>query len=503
MTSANREDIFSDRQWNVTLRGGVIKAFLEAVHRFKEHHTLEYVWFRFLPNGISDPFFTTVEHHVKQRLREVPIFRSTDGVYRLPSEVITIPPRFCDCTNGPLIPETSLHPGVHYLSPAYDADRDGARLKDLGICEMTDDTFIVLLQRMMRTGQFSQQSDAWHEAVCSTLSKMPRIMRRLKPEILQLRILPLSNGSWTSSRNAENVFFDLTLADIPNNLGIFSLKAGIEQTSDRYKLFEELGVKSADAVLIAGKILELHGRRSVDIRNRASLICDAKFMFAHRDLPGFPLPTNLRVMDEHSNVSKGGDIYMDLPGSQPMRGVLPQPPSRFIHPDYLKVYDDQSRQDWWQWLQGYLHVNVSPRLIGGNLSPEFVEMTRTLPSSEVLVVLQGAWPNLDGKLSQRAISQLAQMDVECEDGISRRINTTYIRRGPLVHFSLPFLPIQHPDDYKWNFLQQFGVSTEANGTFYIKYLVHLQQLDCKDHDRIKETYKQLEARFNDDPDGIR
>jgi len=92
------------------------------------------------------------------------------------------------------------------------------------------------------------QSDAWHEAVCSALVK---IRWRVGAGIRRFRIIPLSDGTWSSS--TSNLFFDLKVAGIPSGLGFRTLKAGVKKNSARYTLFETLGVKPASAAFIAEK----------------------------------------------------------------------------------------------------------------------------------------------------------------------------------------------------------------------------------------------------------
>jgi hypothetical protein len=504
LTSSSREDILLDLQWNVTLRTGIAEAFSHAVERFQQHPTLEYIWFRYLPTKISDTFFSPLANSIKQILRRTPIFRSMDEVHRLPSEVIILPARFCDDAGQPLIPPQFLKPGMHYLSPAYNVRVDVAYFEELGVCEMDDTEFICCLRRMER--HFNVQPDSWHEAVCLSLynglQRTPKKKRSGRlAEIRKLCLLPLSNGSWISSSDTYNVFFDLKAFNIPSDLGLHSLQAGIKKYSNRYRLFDELGVKSADPAIVGQKILELHGGRWTG--SVVSLICHAQFMFAHRSWRGFPAADSLRLMDKQGNTARGNELYMDFPDCQSMHGLLPSPPARFIHPAYLLAYEDESKSDWLQWLRRSLLVNVFPRLVLGDLSPEFIAMTRTMDSRKILAVLKLSWDEWQRRLSQGAIAKLAQIVVTCENGSSCTLSATYIGRKSLRNYDLPFLPIDNPDDHHWSFLKHLGVSTEVDGSFFLKRLIQLQKAGCADETLITDTYKQLEARFHDDAQGIR
>jgi len=63
-------------------------SIFENRSRFKQHPTLEYVWFRFLPDHVSDPFFSIVEDQLKNELHgflySVPPMGYTDWLPRLP-----------------------------------------------------------------------------------------------------------------------------------------------------------------------------------------------------------------------------------------------------------------------------------------------------------------------------------------------------------------------------------------------------------------------------------
>jgi hypothetical protein len=497
----------ADLPWNASLREGLLDAFLKAVEEFKQRASLEYTWIQFVPDRVDDSFFSPLESLIKQKLRTSPIFRSTDNIYRLPTEVFTLPSKFRDTEDNPLIPERYLPAGMYYLSHMYGAHlRHNNIFAELGVQELSSEVFVQSLQRM--ESEFHLQSYGWHEAVCSCLlpHMSPGPRRSSKPAIQRLRILPLSNGSFVSSREAQDIFFDLRVAEIPDDLGLVALVAGLTPSTARYRLFQELGVKPADAEVIAGRILMMHGSGGYKGRNVTAFIAHAKFMFAHRMYPDFPLPTNLLVMDEQGVASKGSELYMDLPGQKiRMRDILPHP-ARFLHPEYLLEYQEESRREYFQWpiwLQNNLYVNICPRLIGGSLSPEFEAMVQQIGTRELLVVLQTHWPRIQANISSKGIDQLSRTIVTCENGTSHSLNATYIKSKSLIRSDLPFLPIGDPDDPKWDFLRSFGVSTEVNGSFFLKRLVQLQREGCSDEALIKDTYVQIQTRFGDDPEGIR
>lgn len=489
------------------LRQGVVHAFLQAIAHFEERDSFRYTWFRFIPKHISSSFFSPIENEIKAELSEIPIFSAVDGEYRLSSEVITVPSNFRDEMGEPLIPEAYIP--LYYLSEDYNLSHDGKILKDLGVREMSNEQFICGLRDMGHRRKLECQSEQWHETVCNALERIIKLQpRNVREDIKNLPILPLNNGNWISSRSpdAENVFFDLKVVGIPGDLGFSFIKAGIKKQSARYRVLQVLGVKPADVAIIAKNLLSRHERQLYGKETVESLVCQAKFMFAYRNRPGFPSPVELRVMDEAGRIVKASELYMDPQTSRiKMRDVLAAP-ARFLHSGYYEAQDEEWKVSWLTWLQDRLGVNVSPRIISGQLSPEFKKMAGTLGQrdpAKFLLILSESWSKIVHH--PNVISQLAITLVKCEGGNSLMMNKTFIERRTLKHFSfdLPFLPIQDPDNLKWDFLKQLGVSTDANGVFFVKHLISLQQAGCKDADIVMDVYKHLELRFPDDPDFIR
>lgn len=510
LTSTNREDILSDKPWNTSLRLGVVEAFLRAIEQFKQRPSLEYAWLKYIPNAISDSFFSTFDSLLQKELQNTRILRSTDGTYQLPSEVYTVPAKFRDGEGIPLIAEKHLPLGQYYLSLEYDnyiTNDSSLRfvlMDKLGVRELHDEMFIQLLKQI--ESEFHLQTDDWHEEICAYLNTNLKLA--LKHQLWMLRILPLSNGAFISSRGAGDIFFNFedAASGIPGDLQLHCLKAGLRQYPARYRLYQSLGVKEADRMLIARKILSLHGSPGYKEDNVGSLIHHAQFMFVNCGFPNFPLPTNLRIMDDSGKIGLGVEMYMDLPSLRlKLHNILPSP-ARFIHPDYLRLYPDQESEDWsrWRkWLQCHLSINVSPRLIDGELSLEFEAMVKKLESKQLLLVLQAHWQYLEGRLSLKARHSLGQTITSCEDGSAHPLGNTFIKRTPLMQFDVPFLPIDDPEEQTWDFLENLGVSTKVDGIFYLKRLLGLQKIGCMDELIIKDVYKELQARFEDNPDGIR
>jgi hypothetical protein len=500
---------------------GIVDAFLQAVDRFQQHPSLEYVWFRFLPD-VDGAFFFPVEFAITRALKQRPIFRSADGGHRLPSQCIILTYDFRDEQNEPLIPEMFLPGGLHYLSESYDVRADGSHFERLGVRTMSNDDFLAGLKNMNHI--ICDQPNAWQESTCNRLyhiyrayqtsvqqatdetapattpqSSRKQILDKPLIDIVGLCILPLSDGTWTSADSKGDIMFDSALVDIPRDLDLRVLSPIVKSHTLRYWLFRNLGVKQAIPKVVATKILELHRSASCP-QSRESLIQHARFLFAYRFDKDVPRPTGVRVMDQKGDIAEGTEVHSDFPDVERIVSltVLP-PPARFLHADYLE------EQDWWRWLRNEIGVKHYPRLVDdGDLSPEFLELSGTIDARRLLLLLKETWPQWEGSLSIKAKPQLANIEVICKDGSKHPLKATYLARGAVATFSdLPFLPISDPEHRDWDFLLDLGVTYKVDGDFFIKRLVRIK--DGGDHDdtTIKAMYEQIQARFDDNPLYIR
>jgi hypothetical protein len=365
---------------------------------------------------------------------------------------------------------------------------------------MSDEHFVDGLSNMRQ--QMPMQPSAWHEAVCG---KLLQCWNRYAYKIRQLHILPLDNGSWVSGSLTSDICFNSELTVIPQDLGLRILQADIPQSSSRHLLFQRLGVRTAIPQHVAQKILELH-RSHNPPKSLQSLISHAIFMFNHRHSTDFFSAIRLRVMDEEGLVAESQEVYADIQSERQtirMCGTL-RPPARFLHREYLRQDGGESKAKWESWLLDDLGVNSFPRLIDGQLSPEFEALVEKIETRQLLTILRETWPHWSTCISEAAKLQLSEFVVDCEDGSKRSLKTTYLKRGPLAKYpDLPFLPIDEPISPDWDFLRLLKVTLQMDGTFFLSRLIDLKDVQSEDEEAIYEIYSQLQARFDDDAQGIR
>jgi len=517
ITSASREDVLADKPWNQALRGSVVDAFLLAIAQFQNDPTLRNVWFRYLPESISDKFFCTVQHKLLAELGGKRILRSTDGTYFPASQLFFLPWSFRDDSGAPLIREAYLPHQQRYLSPDYDIQperQDRHILHRLGVREMTEGDFLTGLAVMDRANLLRAQSDAWHDAVASLLLRLPPPPYGIvRLEVVPLRILPLHNGTWAPAGQASSFMFSPGVS-IPDDLGLQSIAPRIAKSSPRYQLFGRLGVMPPNPVTIAKKILTVMGPRSVAVR-----LTHARFFFDHRMELNMPHPMRLRLVDERGEAAQGDELYLDLPGeggALSLRDAL-SPAARFLHPDYLSAYPEatedeetsedgtnnayygygNTRSEWLDWLRDRVGLNVVPRVIDDHVSPEFLERVPSLEGRALLASLRVWWPRLERHLTEAGARSLGAISIA-----GRRLDTLYLPRGPLARIGealeLPCIPVDNPEDHAWDFLELLGVATRMNASFFVNKLVHMQARGEKDNKLVEDIYKQLDARFDED-----
>jgi hypothetical protein len=514
LTSASREDILHDLPWNQKLRDSIPEAFIQAVYRFKRIPSLELSWLRWLPELISDPFFMPVETKIFQKLRDITCILCADGVFRKPENVLSLSQTFLDSSGAPVLVAEYLSNDLHYLSGKYDMMIDGPLLQRLGVKSMTLDHFVAGMKSFSAMiSVFTKMPLQWHEDASRILLQVPRIpTTAIFPRTIQdLRVIPLVGGGWVSSQYSNaTLVFRSSLEGLPSDLGWRTVDLEVSKWPNRAKLFSQLKVKTVDALTVATKILEIHSSNNTMTRSADSLLQDAHFLFRHRDSLTSLKFNFVRMHDELGRSWHTCKLYMDKPLAPDMtlRDVFEGGPAPFLHTSFLKgpELDDDAdiNAAWLLWLVQTCGVGISPRLtLEGDLTEEFSYMLRTLPTTELLVVLKAIWPTIDKSLSSLGIRDIARTLVQCETGSKVKLSSAALKRRALANANVGsnfhFLPISDPDNPDWDFLLKLGVMANVDASFYLRELQELQTQGSSDHSAIEELYNQLDVHFTDNP----
>lgn len=188
---------------------------------------------------------------------------------------------------------------------------------------MSEEQFLSGLQRMDQQDQFPSCSSEWFELVCKCLHHI--VNGRTLRKISNLRLLPLADGTWARVALAPECSF-YTGFELSDIVGLRFIASSVKPSSSQYTLLAKMGVRAADEIVVAKKILGSMGRSNT----LSDLVRFAQFFFSHRDNPDIPDPADLDLMDEEEINGKGRELYVDVQTNGiSLRNILPG--ARFIH----------------------------------------------------------------------------------------------------------------------------------------------------------------------------
>ncbi|KAJ7596105.1 hypothetical protein C8J56DRAFT_395336 [Mycena floridula] len=479
LTSANREDILSELPWNIALRDGVATAFVKAITTlFNSSPNLRFIWPLFMPLNLTGFFRPVTTQIIVQLQSRAVVFTSTDQL-ALPSKCITVADMYCD-DGEPLIHESNLD-DLFYLHESYDVP-----VKEILSCVKVRAMTVEDLVNGLRG--FKSKSDAWHEKVAQALLDSSSF--HLGSLVSAIPLIPKTSGSWASGRETVNIYFSEPSSVIPNGLDLLFVIPAVVQSSNRYRLYRALGVKTPDNEAFAHRILEVHGKPERGLWAH-DLIGHAKFLFLHIRQTGRKVDlTKLLVQNNEGKTSLARDVYFDRLS---YRALFP-PSTLTLHPDYFQCFPDDHHDSWIEWLS--LNTNVTPRIIHGSMSSELRYALATASTRDKLALLRECWSEISAQLfdSQKKLVRMTLMD--CTDNQTHKLETVYLKRANIVGFSgtnLPFLDVEDPEDPEWDFLAQLGVACDTKLPFFIRRLEDMQAEGSLDSKRILELYERIQG----------
>lgn len=89
--NSGREEVLTDRTWNIGLRNCIATTFVAAVEQFKQTETLGLSYLNYLPTAseVPDAFFGEVRRQIVEGLSAIASLPSASGDWRLPSQLRT------------------------------------------------------------------------------------------------------------------------------------------------------------------------------------------------------------------------------------------------------------------------------------------------------------------------------------------------------------------------------------------------------------------------------
>ena len=283
LLTASREDIESTLPWNQTIRDAVAHAFLQSIDHFNNHFnkgSMKYVWPYYLPSTTTaaSTFLEPAVLSILMQTRESPVLESFAGTMVKASSLKHVP--FADGEGKSFTLDSCTAAG--YLSSKYPSWVIDATLS-IGLSQLTPQEFLRDLNLAIAkdSKEFCTRSATWHSQLAEVLLKFTADAE-LMSMLEDLSIIPLHDGSWTSSRGGS-LFFSRseTSQEIPSGIKVLIVDSSADSDPNRRRIFTSLGVKSWEAPEICRLILKAHESSDFDpkLLTADQLISHAAFLY--------------------------------------------------------------------------------------------------------------------------------------------------------------------------------------------------------------------------------
>lgn len=425
-----------------------------------------------------DSFLKPFHLRLVEELKTSKLIYAHSGDLVAPSQLSNVPNEYV-YDGDPLTISSST--STRYLSSRY-LSQDVEYLKIMGVTEMTEATFYSELTSMLKssTTEFRSKPKEWHSHLAGVLTRLsPEFSYRLP----NLPIVPLSNFTWIP---AFGKFILFPASDnsfvLPGGLELLVVESIAAADPKRRKLFKVMGVGELEQAPIIQHVQELHrdGRVSRDHVTREALISQIEFLYDHQ----YANATCQRFWftAESGKRFHGSQLYQHSTRPHSATQYLSKSNKfQFLHKDYL-VAGGKSMKAWSAWLEERMQVSTIPRLVelttdgGFKFSEDFEYIIKTHKSSDVMLLLRAHWseyckffdpeqarrwsedPSMRMYTSNQYINsvtrlrqKLGAMLVDCTDGKTHRLDTTYLPCRDLQALSqdVPFVDIPEPDHPAW------------------------------------------------------
>jgi hypothetical protein len=359
--------------WNSRIRDAVAEAFLLSIDHFNKGN-MKYTWPYYLPSTSTAActFFEPTVATILKQLRESEVLESCAGTMVKPCSLKHVPlDQFADGEGTPftLSPRTE----ANYLSLKY-LPRAVEAASSIGVSQLSPREFLEHLSTAISQDpeDFYSRPARWHSQLAATLVRLgldPDLMFM----IMDMRLIPLNDGSWTSAKG-QSMFFSKgeSSLEIPRGIEVLIVDSTAESDPARRNLFAALGVKAWDASEICRLVLEVHGSAHFKPQalTREQLISHAAFLWKASWQP--PKGADLWFVTTQDERCLGRSLY--IPGSvdtdSAAAKIFAQLQKKFpvIHDEYLEAVSSDA--DWPNWLIQNLGLSMIPRLISPHVDPK-------------------------------------------------------------------------------------------------------------------------------------
>jgi hypothetical protein len=542
IVNASRGEILENNLWNSALRDAIRDATKTAAQSLKLlDGPVKYQWLRWLPAKLSTvDFFREFPQKLLRDLGRAPILESSNGSWRAPSDLIYVPPEFCDSERKPFT--FTQAKSVNYLSKEY-SDKDKEILLSLGVTEMSLDQFLADLKVMAEWDPkgFQARSLKWHSdlagALQAAMNKHTNSDTRHKKELSRIALVPLRNGKWLSGIDIKGknnlVFFPSHSlgCELPTGLTYDVVDADAVSFRNRKWLFEYLGVGEIDNRSLAQFIIKFHGNERINpaLLSLDNILSQLLFLYNSRWTRPEDSHPVLWMVSENEQRYVGIDLYLDshesLSATQIFTGHRHKFP--FLHPRIVNG-NPANAQDWHKWLLDQAGVSRIPRLFRKfECHTDFEFISDNFGTNMVLQVLKTHWVHyrrdieLDYTLEhghesnesrKELVKTISRMMVRCTDRVERPLHQTFLPMQVIIKDAeefLPYLDIPDLKDKRWVYiLSFFRVGCEDDLQFCLKCLECVKRVTGDrnvnpSYQFLSRLYELIQVRANDDEELVR
>lgn len=498
---------------------------------------------------------------VQQILTDIPVLETVSGTMKAPREVFYVnSERFSDSTGWPFT--LSPRNADIYVSAKY-PHWVASSILALNTRKLASEDFLEHLQAVIREGfdEFSSQPLQWHVELANAL--LPLLDESgLFKQVLQLRIVPLSNGTWVSADEKPLLYpkdIDLGSFDILKIESVKFVDPAVEAQAGRIDLFQRLGIKKADSTQLCEIIQQLHSTTAMEpsVLTRSQLLSHAWFLYKSSWVPAKGRPLDLWFGAADGTYGKGSSLYVSSTGGSPaLLRVTERLRKRFrkLHQDYFVTDNGHDGTDektdncdlqenetqhhlqpkasgFIEYLVKHYQLAIIPRLVTTEdidhnefrLSDEFRYLAAVCSFSDLAEVLNENWQHYSEWIEPdrstrrnsrwqasriRLLKAIRETRFDVSDGRRLRLAETFLPRvDPLLDDTETCLPVLDVSNAQNETIRErlahLGIMAKKDLNFYISCLKSMRSSTTTPNTRtLAYIYEQIRAYYDIAPHTI-
>ena len=490
LTQANRQGILEGEHWNRELGIKIAGSFMKAIPGLKKIPSIVTRFIEYIPNPedlVYDRFLQQIAQRIVQNLKTEPILLSRGEEWITPSEAMIVPPEFI-IAGEPLFDEDTLNeftessPPYRYLSAgaAYTTSRCQMVLKVLNCQTFSIEIVLQIVKHPLFA--FSQMPESW-------LPMFFVVLYKLSPQnnsrFLDLPFLKLQNGEWAS--RATSIYIPNSWVALPDQIDLDTLDPAFWDAIEKYPyasrfLTNSLGLKKLTNERVIETIINYHIKIGKGPSNISSTVLLEHAQYLSELIPEVlelspnwlkMLKLSFHLFDRAGRPSPNNEIVLDgvfkWSGGEYLLSSINSNAVRILHEDYTK------HNGLMTFINSCLQVRKLPSLLDQSRASKFFThdlAPKRQGDNRLLYLLAEPeiWDGIDDYNKAAIRNELQRVTAFCEDKCLRDLRHCYLRTRELTALLTPemnALQLFDPNNAKWRFLQDLGVTIRPNLKLYL------------------------------------